>query len=208
MYSNRINGEQEYNIHGLKLLVSDTDFRFGKSSSPASVSDLTDTNASLTTKLQEEKSKVQYLQAQLEQIKSNNTNGTSTHTEPIQASIKCIFQQIVKRDLFPRKKFCEPHELMYQIHSEKTTIASFVMKKLNINPERHCQFWNTYKSTVHNEIIQARSSRIGQIRRVFMDETKKRNGKLVHNYQSLLHTIMLIYICLHLTTYINYHMII
>ena len=158
------------------------------------MSDLTDTNASLTTKLQEEKSKVQYLQAQLEQIKSNNTNGTSTHTEPIQESIKSVVQQIVKRDLFPRKKFCEPHELIYQIHSDKTTIASFVMTKLYISSERRCQFWNTYKSTVHNEIIQARSSRIGQIRRVFMDETKKRNGKLVQNYQYLLHTIMLIYL--------------
>ena len=137
------------------------------------MSDLTDTNASLTTKLQEEKSKVQYLQAQLEQIKSNNTHGTSTHTEPIQASIKFIVQLIVKRDLFPRKKLCEPRELMYQIHSKKTTIASFVMKKLNIIPERRCQFWNTYKGTAHNEIIQARSSQIGQIRRVFMKETKR-----------------------------------
>jgi hypothetical protein len=152
------------------------------------VSDLTVSNASLTTKLQETTDKVQFLQAQLEQIQSDNTNGTSTYTEQIQESTKGYVQQIVKRDLFPRKKFCEPHELIYQMNSEKTTIASFVMKKLNIPIKRRCRFWNAYKSTVHNEIIQARSSRIGQIRKVFMKEINKRNGKFVHNYQSLLHT--------------------
>ena len=83
MYGNRNNVEQEFNLYGSKLFT-DTDHRMGKSSSPASVSDLTDNNSSSTSQLNEEMSNVNNLKAQLEQIQTNNTDGTSTYSEPIQ----------------------------------------------------------------------------------------------------------------------------
>jgi len=140
--------------------------------SPASVSELTDTNSSLVTELLEEKSRVTMLTAEVEELrqyKQHFNDVTCTNAEPMSDTTKSTLQQIVKNDLFPKKKFCEPHELLLQIDTERNTISSFIMDRLNIPPERRLKFWNTYKSTVHSTIIQTRSSRIGQIRTKYIE---------------------------------------
>lgn len=50
------------------------------------------------------------------------------------------------------------------------------MDKLNINAERQVPFWNTYKYVVHNAIMSTRSSRIGQIKNMFIEKCQIQNG--------------------------------
>lgn len=70
---------------------------------------MTGTNASLVTELAQEKLKVNELSSKVQELEQYTT---STNLEQIDDSIKANIQQIVKRDLFPMKKLCRPHELL------------------------------------------------------------------------------------------------
>lgn len=146
------------------------------------MSELTDVNYSLTAELQQEKYKVHELEETIELLRkpqSDYNHDTFMNTEQMDDSTKAAVQQIVKRDLFPKKKFCEPHELCLILETTRTTISSLIMDKLSIVSSRRSRFWNTYKNIVHQTIIQTRSSRIGQIRKLYMQKFQDGKGKII-----------------------------
>lgn len=172
--------------------------RIDLNQSPASVSELTDTNSSLVTELLEEKSRVTVLTAEVEELrqyKQHYNDGTCTNAETIEDSTKATVQQIVKRDLFPKKKFCEPHELLLQIDTDRNTISSFIMDRLNISQDRRLKFWNAYKSIVHTTIIQTRSSRIGQLRKKYIELVENQSCEFMELLLifCLIHKLMLVF---------------
>ena len=144
--------------------------------SPTSVSDMTEaTTNSLLIELADERTKVNDLEGQLQEYEKIYGESTCPNAERVDESIKNSVEQVVKKDLFPRKKFLQPIEL-HQMDKKTNTIASFIMDKLHIETKRRQSFWNGYKSIVHESLITTRTSRIGQLRRMYMKECKQIYG--------------------------------
>ena len=147
-----------------------SNYRIELSSSPETLSELTDTNSTLVSELNEQGSKTIQLTKQVEKlVKCNNYIGNpNEHSEEIDAITKSSVQRIVKDQLFPLKKFIEDHELFLQHDRTKMAISTLVLAKLNIGNERMARFWNTYKGLVHKQLMETRSSRIMQVKKAFI----------------------------------------
>ena len=139
------------------------------------MSDITDTNASLITELNESKSKLLVLEKQIDDLQtySNCNGGSNDHIEEIDSFTRTSIKTIVKQQLFPRKKFISQKELSFQHDNKcKVAISSFILDKLRVPIERRFRFWNTYKVIVHSQILETRSNRIHNIKKKFIQMVK------------------------------------